>query len=250
MNRIVMRVYRKYYQNGSPWKDWCVAEEGNRVKVRFGGTGKRLQERLLLPEKTLWSVIAEQEKSGYKFLGTYNVSTVIEDEANAANATLAQLASAPVMPQQAVQAKVIRYLSWTAKLISKDWEEKASELLENFTPELDWEVELKGNTRSLVMISGTERMFITIDEFGNGRGRLAYTDNYAFVVALLALSKTLPLTVADEKAEIVQAFRMRANHELFNIDGNDRDQVIQLAQRVGLLIGSEQRKMAGSAAFF
>lgn len=241
----MMRCFRKNYASGEPWKFWAVAENGKSVIVRFGGVGKALQERIL-SDKTMDKAIDEKLLENYQPLGTFWVTDRLEGEVGA-GATPSSSPSPMASRPMTIPPKLV----WAAKGVLEGWQQKADEALAGLKPDLDWSFEQNGTSNSLVLKYGKSRVYIALDQAGNGRGVIRQQEGeHIFTIGLLAVAKSLSFAVSDDDGNQVMLTRIRPDHALLKSDGVPHQESIRLAERAGLIISASKRRMEGSAAFF
>lgn len=127
---LMMEVYRSYYDNGQPRKDWAVAIHNAEVVTRWGKSGSRLQggdpvQRKGKPAHEVRAKLIHEKEHGsgqYQHLGSYMVDD--DGDVNWLN----KGASNTQAPVQATSFNSYDYPAYLRKeLLPLDWTRKVVE---------------------------------------------------------------------------------------------------------------------------
>lgn len=141
-----------------------------------------------------------------------------------------------------------------AGTVSDDWYAKAEEILKLLASEyINYSFKNVGNFGELKISSKTttSAIIFKVDAKGRTKGvlRVMDEDTYVFLLLIMALSKVVPFSLADESNQTTR-INCNPDNPLFKSVVVPYDKLEELGVLLKIAISDKQRRIPGSAAFF
>lgn len=232
-------VYKKYRDNGQPWKVWCIGIEQSKVVVMFGAAGAPLRRRELdITPIDMRKRTDEKLREGYIYEG----ESVVEDDK-----VKEQVATPPAPEPKSQPVEKNDLVMWRAE--GKPADNWAAETVNLLKPLV--EVIAKETPKETLLLAPSIEFRFSMDQKGNSRGRISESKFDAIsMVVLMAIARfSQTLTIVDDDGNKISTSKFREGMKHLKFESSSFQDFDRMMKEVGLIRTGPGVVMKGASAF-